>query len=244
MIRWPFWFVILYMVLVLGIDTLATQHVKFIIDWDLFNWWSADIAAKLSPWVAAIGLPDASIAWLRTPLAQRVEVFDMIFWLIVPFIACLRGMDWKAFGFGRLGKWDYALLLLIGIGGMAVMFIIPHIPELQSTYPTRAHLSSEQKWDYVISKTVWNLSWLLGWEFLHRYLLLRSAIAKSFRHGWLLVPLSEGLYHLQKPLLECFGMVFFSIVLTRWAMARGSVLAPALAHFLIEVDLMVFRLLV
>lgn len=244
MIRWPLWFVITYIALVLSVDTLAVRQVNFLIDWRLFRWYSADVAAWLSPLVQQLGLPDGPLAWLRTPLAQRIEVFCTIFWFLVPFLACLRGMDWGAFGWRRLGRWDALLLSFVAVAGIAVMFIIPHVPELSTMYGTRANLSPDEKWDYVISKTVWNLSWLIGWEFLHRYVLLRAAIKSSFRYGWLLVPLSETLFHLQKPLLEAAGMLVFSVFLTRWAMARGSVLAPALAHFIIEVDLMLFRLMV
>lgn len=243
MIRWPLWFVLAYLIVVLTIDSLAVHQVFFLFDWRIFRWYSADIAAQLSPWLWKFQVSDGWIAWLRTPLAQRIEVFCALFWFIIPFLACLRAMDWGAFGLRGLNRWDALLLTAVAVAGVAVMFIIPQFPELRAIYPTHSALTNDQKWNYVISKTVWNLSWLIGWEFLHRYVLLRAAIGRFPQYGWLLVPLSETLFHLQKPLAETAGMLVFSVFLTRWAMARGNVLAPALAHFFIECDLILFRLM-
>ena len=99
---------------------------------------------------------------------------------------------------------------------------------------------------------VWNLSWLPGWEFLHRYFLLKAVQREALDRGrflpgwrwaqwaWLLVPVSETLYHLQKPGLEAVGMFAFSVVLTFWCLKRRNWLFGFLLHLTIEVELLVF----
>ena len=86
--------------------------------------------------------------------------------------------------------------------------------------------------------------WLLGWEFLYRYVLLRRLQTRFPDNGWLLVPFLEGFTHLSKPLPETAAMVAFSLVLTPWVWRRRCVLVSLLAHGLIEVQLMLFLVLV
>ncbi|MGH8631792.1 MAG: hypothetical protein ACREU7_13645, partial [Burkholderiales bacterium] len=159
------------------------------------------------------------------------------------FLLCLRGMDWGAFGWKRFQRADWIVLGVLAAAGAAAMFLIPHIPELRRTYPNLSALDPAVKLDYFNGKLIWIFSWLLGWEFLHRYFLLRAVHVRWPRFGWLLVPLAEGLYHLQKPLIEAGGMLLLSIVLTRWALARNNVLLPFVAHLIIEIEVVLFMLL-
>jgi membrane protease YdiL (CAAX protease family) len=89
----------------------------------------------------------------------------------------------------------------------------------------------------------WNASWLIGWEFMHRYMLLGAAQKAAPHWGWLLVPLSETLYHLQKPPIEMLGMLALSVVLTLWCMKRGNWLLGFLVHLIIEVELLIFLMI-
>ena len=57
------------------------------------------------------------------------------------------------------------------------------------------------------------------------------------------MPVSEGVYHLQKTLLEALGMVALSVVLTYWARKRANVLLPFLVHLAIELELLAFLLM-
>lgn len=240
MTRWRLAWVLAYVITVLVVDTLATQRVHFLIDWQWLRPWPADVAA----WLWQLGVPNDAIAWLRDAAIQRVEVFDVLFWFLLPLLLCLRGMDWGALGLRRITRNDWLLLAGIAAAGFAAMWVIPQVPSLENYYSSLAYYSDEQKWDYAARNILWVLSWLIGWEFLHRYVLLRGALVHFPRWGWLLVPLSEGIYHLQKPPLEAAAMVVFSLFLTRWAMRRNAILAPFLAHFIIEVDLLIFRLFV
>jgi membrane protease YdiL (CAAX protease family) len=63
------------------------------------------------------------------------------------------------------------------------------------------------------------------------------------RYGWLLVPLAEGVYHLQKPWPEMLGMVAFSLIATQWTLRRDNMLLPLLVHLAIEIELVAFMLL-
>jgi hypothetical protein len=45
-------------------------------------------------------------------------------------------------------------------------------------------------------------------------------------------------------LLEAGGMVLYSVVLTLWAIRRKNALLPFLAHLTIEIELIVFQILV
>ena len=120
------------------------------------------------------------------------------------------------------------------------MALIPLVPSLNALYSRSGDLPMDVRVDLCLNMMVWNFSWIIGWEFLHRYALLRAADGAWPRWGWLLVPLSEGIYHLQKPALEALGMVAFSIALTLYARRRKNFLLPLLAHLIIEIELIVF----
>lgn len=245
MIRLPLTLVIFYVALALGVDTLAMQG--FIgpagFEWSSLRWQLADLYRWINPGAAALGLPESLTAWLHWRLPQKFDVYSFLFWLAVPVLLCLRGMDWGAFGWKRFTRADWLVLALLAAAGAAAMFIIPHVPELRRTYPNLSALDTAVKLDYFNGQLIWIFSWLLGWEFMHRYFLLRAAHAHWPRFGWLLVPLAEGVYHLQKPLLEAGGMLLLSLVLTRWALARNNVLLPFLAHLIIEIEVVLFMLL-
>ena len=211
---------LLYSVSVLATDAFAAVGVGWPIDWTVFRWWPA------RDWDA--------------PFLLRFDGFKFLFWFAIPFCCCLPWMDWGALGIRGWKKIDAAILLFILLGGLGAMALIPHVPALAKLYYHPSNLPSDVRNLIAMQHLVWVFSWLLGWEFLHRYFLLRPLRACWPKYGWLAVPLAETLYHLQKPGLEVLGMAAFSLILTPWAIRRKNVLLPFLAHFIIEVELILF----
>ncbi len=232
---WLVTIVVVYILLVLGVDMLAAMRVQWPFPWVRLEWHLSTTFPSLR-----------GTAW------AAFDVYKFLFWLVIPFIACLWRMDWRYLLFSRWKKWDLILVGGLTVVGMAVMFIIPHVPALKAIYPSMGALSPEQKMAYVQRAMLWNVSWIFGWEFLHRYVLLR-AVQRTEMTGpwglprwtqsqlyWLAVPLSETLYHLQKPWPEALGMGVFSVILTLWCLSRKKWLVACLVHLIIEVELVVF----
>ena len=232
---WLISLVIAYVVLVLGVDMLAAMRVPWPFPWARLQW-------PLS----------ATFPSLRGTAWAGFDLFKFVFWLVIPFMACLWHMDWRYLLFSRWKKWDLILVGGLAALGMGVMFIIPHAPALKAIYPSMGNLSPERKITYVQAVMAWNVSWIFGWEFLHRYCLLRVVQREALigqwglpawkrnQWYWLAVPLSETLYHLQKPGLEAVGMGAFSVVLTLWCLKRKNWLLACMVHLIIEVELLLF----
>jgi hypothetical protein len=206
--------IILYVALVLGVDTLAYEEVHWLIDWTLFRWVWGD-----------------------------VEVFKLVFWLFIPLAFSWKNFDRGWYGLARWQAADLILLLTLAALGGLVLMLVPLIPELREGYTGVGGMSAEIKREFVIGLAIWNLSWLPAWEFLMRYVLLRTATARWPRFGWWLVPLVEGIYHLQKSLPEALAAVAFSAVLTYWAFTRRNGLLPLVAHLIIEIELVALMLI-
>lgn len=170
--------------------------------------------------------------------ASGFDLYKCVFWLVIPFALSWRGMDWHAFTFRRWTRRDIVFLCALTALGLAALALVPHIPQLNAMYADQSHRSPEVKRALIQHYLVWDLSWLPGWEFLHRYFLLRAVAARWPKYGWLLVPLSEGLYHLPKSYVEAGGMVIFSLLATRWALQRRNIVIPFVAHAAIEVGLL------
>lgn len=205
--------ILVYVTAVLGIDALAYLEVRWPIDWSVFNWVWGD-----------------------------VDLFKLVFWLAIPLAFSWRRMDWGWYSIARWRAADIILLITIaGLGGLTLL-AIPLIPDLQDDYLGIGELSPQVKREFVIGISTWTLTWLFGWEFLLRYVLLRGASAQWPRFGWWLVPLAEGLYHLQKAWPETIAALGFSIVLTYWAFKRRNGLLPLLAHLIVEIELIALML--
>ncbi len=203
-----------YVALVLGVDALAYLEVQWLIDWRLFRWVWGD-----------------------------VEVFKLVFWLFIPLAFCWKNLDRGWFGLARWQAADFILLLALSALGVLVLMLVPLFPELREGYTGVGGLSPEIKREFVIGLAIWNLSWLPAWEFLLRYVLLRTATAQWPRLGWWLVPVAEGLYHLQKTMPEMLAAIAFSAVLSYWAFVRRNGLLPLVAHLIIEIELVALMLL-
>jgi hypothetical protein len=206
--------VIGYVALVLGVDALAYLEVSWPFEWSVFRWVWGD-----------------------------VEVFKLVFWLFIPLAFCWRNFDRGWYGWARWEMADVILLVTLAGLGVLVLMAVPLIPELREGYTGVGSMSYAVKREFVIGLAVWNLTWLPGWEFLMRYVLLRTAVAQWPRWGWWLVPLADGLYHLQKAWPEMIVAVVFSTVLTYWAFVRRNGLLPLVAHLIIEIELVALMLM-
>ncbi len=208
--------VVAYVIVVLGVDTLAALGLDWPLRWSWFQWQGRN----------------------------GFDLFKFIFWFVVPFLCCVPRMDWDWFGIKRWKRIDAILLALLVACCVGAVLLVPYLPGVRDYYRQfGGALSAAQKWNFFIFHLVWTFSWLIGWEFLHRYALLRRADAAWPRFGWLLVPLSETLYHLQKPPIEAAGMALFALVATAWTRNRRNMLAPFIAHLAIEIALGLFLLL-
>ena len=206
--------VLAYVAVVHSVDTLAHHHVRWIIDWGVFRW---------------------QTNW-------GFDLFEFLVWLVIPLAYSIRHLNWGWFGLARWKRVDWAVLAAAVAVGLGAVLLIPLFPALREQYPSFSGLSAERKWQMASFSLCWTASWLVGWEFIHRYAVLRKVDVRWPRYGWLLVPCIEGLYHLQKPLLEAAGMMLFSLAATQWARRRRNLLLPFLAHAFIEVGLLIFLL--
>lgn len=235
------WIPVAYVATVLAVDTLAAQHAVFLLPWGWFEWNLYDVAHLFEGWGWIE--PETAIG-LRQSVWARFDCFKFLFWFVVPFAFCLSNMDGAWFGLKRLKKWDYALLGGGVLLGILVLFVIPLLPGLRDYYPSLREMPAEQKRLVVLAYLVWTASWLPGWEFLHRYVLVKALGDRMGGMGWLLIPAFEGLYHLPKSPWECAGMVVFSFLASYYAKRKESMVVPFLVHLAIEMALPVFMVAV
>ncbi len=228
--NWVVAAVLAYVAVVLTVDTLAAQHVQWPFRWTVFQWEPATIGALFD-----VAMP----AWVQTPPVNRVDLFKFVFWFLIPVAVCLPRMSWRWLSPHVWKRIDWWLLAGLIAAGTVAVVSVRYIPALRAIYPGMSHLPDDIKRTYRIGYLLWIVSWLPGWSFLHRYFLLRVVMRRFPRYGWLLTPLSETLYHLQKPLLEAGGMLVFSLVLTGWSVKRRNMLLPTLAHLYVEIALLV-----
>lgn len=195
-----------------AIDTFSRLHVTWLFPWRTFYW----------------------------QLENGFEISTFILWLVIPFFLVSRRIDWHYFTFRRWQRIDYAYLAVcILVGALSVLLILL-VPSLGEQYVPHGDASVQQKIEFSQRMMVWNLSWLVGWEFMHRYALL-TLVQKAWpRFGWLWVPIVEFSYHLQKPFIEAAGILLFSIIMTQWAIRRENILLPFIVHLSIELSLLLF----
>jgi hypothetical protein len=237
--RFGAWFAVAYVAVVLGVDLLASAGVRWPIDWSMFVWHGGRVRSFFD----GIGLPQFLYGWTAWKVLQSFDYFKFVFWFLVPFCICLWHMDWGAFGWKRWKPMDKWFLLGAFVVLAAAVLVMPLFPELRKEFPSLRHLSGNERWMRFGIAIFWNLSWVVGWEFMHRYFLLRRLDAQWPKYGWVLVPIFEVAYHYRNYAMAA-GMGVFSIVLTIYARERKNVLLPFLAHLFIELFLVAFMLLV
>lgn len=224
-----------YVALVLVWDTLVTVGDSRTVNWAVFQWRPPHLEALL----AGLSAPNFLVGWMSWSILSKVDLFKLLFWLVIPVGLCLWRMDWDYFTKRRIKPVDWQFLL--GMCGLALVAIISvkFIPSLARLYHGSGASTLSGELAYFVRQMLWVLSWLVGWEFMHRYFLLRRVTADFPRFGWLLVPLAEGAYHLVKPWPEMLAMVAFSVIMTQYVMRRKNLVIPFLAHMAVEVLLIV-----
>ena len=227
--------VVAYVAVVLVYDTFVTLGDVRTINWAVFAWRPARLAELLQPFLGR-GLTQ----WLHAPLLHQFDLFKLTVWGIIPFLLCLWRLDTGWFGLDRWKRSDRALLLVCCVLAVAAVGLVRLVPQLAEIYPAAPQgLAFSKRLLLFGGGLLWVVSWLPAWEFLHRYFLLRRVSADFPQYGWLIVPLSETLYHLQKPPLEAAGMLVFSLLATWWTLKRRNLLLPLLVHLVIEIALQV-----
>ncbi len=204
-------------------------------------------AKKWAPTAAILGYAmlalDVFPCGLDKLCLHGFDGYKFVAWFVIPFAICLPRMDWGYLGIGRWKRCDWAFLAVLAAIGVVAVLAIQVFPSLGKIYPGYGRFPIETRMLIAKRHLLWIVWWLVGWGFLHRYFLL-THVGKCWpRFGWLVIPLSEGVYHLTKPPLEAAGMVIFSLVLTFWALKRRNALLPFLAHLLIELELLVYLML-
>ncbi len=223
--------VLAYVASVLVYDAMAANNANQTINWAVFEWRLSDLQG-----IFQYVLPAFPSGWLGAAVFREFDLFKLVMWLLIPLLWSLWGMEWGMFSTRRVQTKDWYILAGMAFIGLVAVIATQFIPSLYELYGSHA-FPNGGRFSFLVMKLLWVVSWLPAWEFLHRYFLLRRFSTDFPRFGWLVVPLSEGLYHLQKPLLETGGMVVFSLAMTWYVLRRRNLVVPFLAHLFIEVAL-------
>jgi hypothetical protein len=221
---------LLYVAAVLVIDTLAVRGVDVPIRWSMFH-----SNFEVTAFESLFGITLA-------PEWSQFDMFKFTAWFLVPVAFSLYRFDIGNFGVRRWKRSDLAILGVLMIFGIGAVSLIPFFPSLDRIYSGLGDRSAELRWAYAVGNLLWMISWLIGWEFMLRYFLMRKVVSGFGKHAWLIIPALEFAYHLQKPFLEALLAGGGGVLLTYWALQRKNVLLPFLAHLSIEVALLVFIL--
>lgn len=211
------YFALGYVVVVLIVDTLAAHGVQFPVDWRI----------------------------LRLNVGGA-DLFKFIAWFVVPLALCARSLEPGYLTFARWRPIDWAILGVVVIGGAVVMVLLPYLPEMGDYYRGWGGQPVAERISLMTRQLLWTASWLIGWEFMHRYWLPKTMLDAWPQRGWIAVlvtvPTIEALYHLiqAKPFLECIGMGLLSLAFSAWVIRRRNAMLPFLGHLAIEIELILF----
>lgn len=229
------WISILYVGLVFTIDTLASQRVSFLFDWTMFSWSLSDLLEYL---------PDFQKGSPLLRIAFHFDLFKFLAWFLFPFVLCWKNLDRQWLLPTHTQKRPRLFYFFSILSVFVVLIALFLIPSLRDYYGGNTGAQQKSWLEAGLSFFVWEMSWFPGWEFLCRYVLLRAALRIRPSWGWLVVPLFEGRYHLQKPFAEAMGMAVFSLFMTAWTVQHKSMFIPFCVHFLIEIVLLIFLFLI
>jgi len=219
--------IIIYSTSVLYIDLLITFNTHFLFSWGILNFTLSDVLYKfpLLKHYAFITVFD------------NFDLYKFIFWLILPFVLFNKFIDFQWFSLKYWQKQDYLIFLFFCLLCLFSLVFVILSPTLRMFYPGTGTIPISQKIQFFLQQFFWIISWLPGWEFLNRHLLLRACRQLSKGSGWFFVTIVETLYHIFKPMLEIFGMFIFSIVACLWSQKRENNLMAFFCHFIIEIGL-------
>ncbi len=170
--------------------------------------------------------------------AAGFDWYKFVMWLVVPFLVTLLRTERVAYSL-RATRCEWWLLGVITLGSCAAMSVVATTSELSAVYLGAASGDRNQRWSNASRQLLWTLSWLPGYEFMLRRVLLQRANALGLG-SVALVAVLEFVYHLQKPLLEAFAVLFFSVGLSVWTRRRPASVLPLLAHLSVELVLIGF----
>ena len=171
-------FALLYVVIVLIVDTLAVRGVDVPIRWAMFH-----TNVEMSVLEAILGRAPA-------PEWSHFDTYKFAAWLLIPLVLSLYTFDFGYFSVFRWRKSDLAILAVLSIFGIGAVAMIPLFPSLSAIYNGLGDQPSDIWFAYATGNLLWMFSWLVGWEFMLRYFLLRKVVDGFGRHAWLMIPLS------------------------------------------------------
>ena len=230
---YPSVLVIGYVALVLAWDVLISVGDKRTINWGIFQWRPVDLQLLLE----SLHVPHSLISWMGSAFFAQVDLFKLVFWLLIPLAICIWRMDWDYLTRRRVKPADWWFLVgMCAIGAVAVI-AVKFIPVMATQYGGMGQAALSLRLKFMVVQIFWVASWLPGWEFMHRYFLLRRVSVDFPGGGWVLLPLAEGAYHLSKPWPEMLAMVAFSVIMTQYTLLRKNIVIPFLAHLAVEVFL-------
>jgi len=227
--------VIGYVVVVLALDAMVTVGDSRTVNWAFFSWHLSGLKTLLEH----LSVPKFLIGWMSWSVFAKVDLFKMLFWLIIPVGLSLWRMDWGYITKHRIQPVDWQFLIGMCVLALGAIVSVKFIPELARLYHGLGDASLSARMQFFFLHLFWVVSWLPGWEFMHRYFLLRRVTVDFPRFGWILVPVAEGAYHLVKPWPEMLAMVAFSVIMTQYTMRRKNIVIPFLAHLAVEVLLII-----
>lgn len=164
--------------------------------------------------------------------------YKFVTWFLIPVLATFP-VERRVGVHLRITKYEAVALGVVVALSCAAMGIVVTSAELSAQYLGSAMGNWGQRLSIAERQLIWTLSWLPGYEFLVRRILLSRA--EPWRSGAVvLVALVEFVYHLQKPMLEAVAVLFFSAALSVWARKRRGSLWPPLAHLCVELVLIGF----
>lgn len=188
-------------------------------------------------------LPVAARSLLRAlHLVHESNGFDwykFVVWLVVPLAWTWRHPGYRTLSL-RATRGEWWLQVTVVAASCLAMFVVAATSELSAHYLGGLTNNSAQRWLTARWQLIWTASWLPGYEFMLRRVLLQRASVLGPWWSVALVAAVEFVYHLQKPMLEAYAVLLFSAVLSTWATRRPESLHPILAHLWVELVLIGF----
>jgi hypothetical protein len=224
--------IIIYTIAVFIIDLLATFDIHFIFNWGILNIDLSHLLNKIPVFKNS----------LFSFLFIEFDLRKFFLWLILPIIIFNKAVDFYWFSFKSWEKKDFFILLVLTLLCVSSLIFVILSPTLSSYYSGLKELPSKQKVIIFFQQILWIISWLPGWEFLNRHLLLRACRRLHKKYTWFLVPIVETAYHIPKPFLEMLGMSIFSLFACLWTLRKKNNLMAFLCHLFIELGLVILLL--
>lgn len=107
-------------------------------------------------------------------------------------------------------------------------------PSLQSYYGSTAQAMKRMGWSWFLPHLGYTLSWMLGWEFMLRGLVLNHGAPGHPRRAVAWVLLLDLAAHVHKSPLECGGILLLAPIQIWLVRRTGSLLWPILLHLWVE----------